>query len=73
LQQSVGQREQLQKMLLTLPKPPEPCSAPTNLFKVRTAINKTYTGLISKGTFSREAILNHKREVNGILDELLAV
>jgi|JI6StandDraft_1071083.scaffolds.fasta_scaffold415821_1 hypothetical protein len=70
LEESVGQREKLQKFLQTLPKDPSnsPPASNANLPKIRAAVNKAYVSLMSKGAFNRESILSHKREINSILE-----
>lgn len=36
--------------------------------KIKTAINRTYLKLLSKGSFTRESTIAHKREINSIIE-----
>lgn len=72
---SIGQREAIQKLLLNLsPKPAviDPIEKTENcLKKLKGKLDKSFTALIAKRQITKQALLNHKKEVNKIFEEAL--
>ena len=73
---SIGQREAIQSLLANLTQQPpaiDPIEKTENcLKKLKAKLDKCLTSLMIKKQITKQALLNHKKEVNKLFQEILA-